>query len=39
MLIQMFDLHFLHSSSDFFTTAKLKKEKEYLKTYKKQKWD
>jgi hypothetical protein len=37
MLIQMFDLHFLHSSSDFFTTAKLKKEKEYLRQHIKSK--
>jgi len=36
----MFDLHFLHSSSYFFTTAKLKKRKGILKTtYEKQKWD
>jgi hypothetical protein len=33
----MFDLHFLHSSSDFFTTAKLKKEKEYLRQHIKSK--
>jgi hypothetical protein len=33
----MFDLHFLHSSSDFFTTAKLKKEKEYLRQHIKRK--
>ena len=37
MLIQMFDLHFLHSSSYFFTTAKLKKEKEYLRQHIKSK--
>jgi len=33
----MFDLHFLHSSSYFFTTAKLKKEKEYLRQHMKSK--